>query len=126
MKKLLHIGLAVHLWATAFHCESEEPRWQVSPSVCIGTSNDKACQMQVNISYYAMAEGEYCLVLNEQQLQCWPKSKLPKTYSITFETESVLYLNHTETAISLSHPLAVQYRQGAVKRRRIRNPWSLF
>lgn len=113
---------------SVFHMDvlANEVSFSVSPSECVATEKGDICSMSLALIYPRLPPGDYCVMLDDTSLGCWPYTNLPDTLDIQINSESVLSLVSKNSAFRTSALLKLRYRSATTQRRRVRNPWSLF
>lgn len=102
------------------------PAWSIQPRICVTQKAGDTCKMSLNISVYNIPKGEFCLLLNGQQLECFQHPNIQRTIPISINTPSLLELKNSEQHNILSQNISIKYLKIQQNRRRIREPWSLF
>ncbi|MCF2948748.1 DUF3019 domain-containing protein [Paraglaciecola aquimarina] len=100
--------------------------WSIQPNICISDKVGDNCQLTINIEIENLPTGLHCLFLDDQQLSCSEQGKFLNEISITIKQNAVLMLKNKDQQTVLSQALSIKYQATFAKRRRIRNPWSIF
>ena len=98
--------------------------WQIMPQICVAETDSSDCEMTLSISPATdETDQELCAFIDDEKLMCWQDAPQPKTVSLS--SDSWLFIRNADGAIVYSQKLLVKWQQSS-KRRRVRDPWSLF
>lgn len=98
--------------------------WQIMPQICVAETDSNDCEMTLSILPATdETDQELCAFIDDEKLMCWQNAPPTKTVSLT--SDSWLFIRDADGAIVYSQKLLVKWQQSP-KRRRVRDPWSLF
>ena len=116
-KILACLSLLFVPWASA-------AEWQLMPQIGVAETDSSDCEMTLSISPATdETDQELCAFIDDEKLMCWQDAPQPKTVSLS--SDSWLFIRNADGAIVYSQKLLVKWQQSS-KRRRVRDPWSLF
>lgn len=120
--KWLSVFLLIMMYGKSEAVESA--LWHVSPDVCIAQGQMDNCLLTVTIKLQRALNGNHCLYLDSQRLQCFDTLPQNIVKDITLKTSALLNLLDDSGLTVAEQQIVIQYLKR--KRRRTRAPWSLF
>ncbi|AYA63324.2 DUF3019 domain-containing protein [Alteromonas sp. RKMC-009] len=94
------------------------------PQICVGEQQTEPCEMRITIHVPQHAvDNEFCVYADEKQLFCGTGSLPPQT--VRLKHDSWIFIKNTRGDVIYSQKLLVKWKQKE-KRKRVRDPWSLF
>lgn len=110
----------------ATELQARTTSWIVQPKACIAETAQDMCTLAIRITTQQLPTDRVCLYLDDTLIRCFDSRESEQTLSIRFRDEAELRLLDANGKQILAQSLDVKGRQQIVKRRRIRQPWSLF